>query len=283
MSAVSLFFSNSASRGPGKVVNNLIHGLLSLNYEVLENIYRPDALVGCLQLVPNFTVLPPQRTVFGPNLFVLPDEITKKTFDNNLKHLVVPSLWVKNVYETFPEVNSCTIDVWPVGINTDEWDLSKNKKEKHGLLYVKNRGERDILLVKKLLAKAGVTFDVIEYGNYKEEELKKACESASFAVLLTGTESQGIAYMQILSSGIPCYVFNVDTWNNEGKSKNYSASSVPYFDGRCGTIANTVSVSHFQDFLQKLNNYQPRDYILENHTLETSAAAYIEILKKYDK
>lgn len=283
MSVVSLFFSNSTTRGPGKVVNNLIHGLLSLNHEVLENIYRPDALIGCLQLVQNFSVLPPGRTVFGPNLFVLPNELTKKTFDNNLKHLIVPSRWVKDLYETFLEVENCTIDVWPVGINTDEWKPSVNKKENHGILYVKNRGDRDVLLVKKLLTKSGVTFDVIEYGKYKEEELLKACRTASFAVLLTGTESQGIAYMQILSSDIPCYVFNVNSWNNEGKCKNYSASSVPYFDEKCGEIASTVSVLHFQEFLKKLKNYSPRDYILKNHTLEASAAAYVEILKKYVK
>lgn len=283
MSKISLLYQNSdIERGPSKVANNLKKGLENLGHTVNVNKIENN-LIGCLQVVENMEFLP-DSTVFGPNLFVLPSDFPKKIFEQRIKHLVCPSNWVKNIYQTFSQItdNNVTVDVWSVGIETNLWIKSENKEKKFGILYVKNRGERDVYLIKKLLEKSDVQYQIFEYGNYKEEELFAACKKASFAVLLTSTESQGIAYMQILSCDIPCYVFNKTFWDNEGKSMiKYPASSVPYFSEECGMLAETVSISHFKEFLSKLDSFSPRKYILENHTLEQSAEKYLNILLKY--
>jgi hypothetical protein len=125
-------------------------------------------------------------------------------------------------------------------------------------------------------------FEIIEYGSYKEEQLKNLCSRSKFAVLLTGTESQGIAYMNILSMNIPCFVFNNPTWTHE-KDKNIkcNASSVPYFDEKCGIISKDVDLKLFKFFLEKVynNDFSPRNYILQNHTLKMSAQKYVDLLK----
>jgi len=93
---------------------------------------------------------------------------------------------------------------------------------------------------------------------------------------LNGTESQGIAYMEILSSGIPCYVFNRNIFSY--KSYSCLASSVPYFSEECGIISDDLDFNKFDDFLNKIDLFNPRKYILENHTLEISARNYIRLL-----
>ncbi|HEY9708930.1 MAG TPA: hypothetical protein V6D48_12080, partial [Oculatellaceae cyanobacterium] len=59
-------------------------------------------------------------------------------------------------------------------------------------------------------------------------------------------------------------------------------SSVPYWDERCGVKFKDISEfpTQLEEFLDKLNRQQfaPRNYILENLTLEKCAQHYVEIL-----
>jgi hypothetical protein len=71
---------------------------------------------------------------------------------------------------------------------------------------------------------------------------------------------------------IPIYVLDTKLWNNY-----FPATSVPYFDNRCGFIE--INLNNLDLFYDKLQEFNPRQYILENHTLMTSAQKYIDILK----
>lgn len=105
-------------------------------------------------------------------------------------------------------------------------------------------------------------------------------------VFLCEHETQGFAYLQALSSGVP-----ILAWDRGGfwKDPNYypdlvqfsPVSSIPYFDPRCGDRFND-----FPDFVKKLpafvdavtrRAYRPRDYVLDNLTLAARASAYLEL------
>jgi len=119
---------------------------------------------------------------------------------------------------------------------------------------------------------------VLKYGHYSETELLKSIRESKFCVLLTGTESQGIAYMEILSSNVPCYVINKPYWENSDNTIIHPACSTPYFDDTCGVIAENYE--KFEYFLDNLESFEPRSYILENHTLVQSAQEYLKLLEK---
>ena len=271
---IKLYYSNDSHRGPGAVVQNLRRGLESIGAELVDD--NPD-YEGYLQRVPQRPVSP-ETTLYGPNLVVLPTE-APELYRNTVS--VVPSDWVKSLYERYDFVNPDNVHVWSVGIDTDKWAQLAIEKTQDCLVYSKGRSARDELLVEKILTKNKLSYQILRYGSYQEQQLERACDRSRFAVLLTGTESQGIAYMQILSKNLPCYVFNSNTWKSEDKTVAVPATSVPYFDSTCGEVTDDIDLEHFAAFVEKAKTrkYTPRKYILKNHTLQASAHRYLELLK----
>lgn len=282
--SVNLIYQNDSHRGPGKVVQNLKAGLEKIGVSIHQDYdSRPWKYTGCLQFCYPETLTSYANSkrpiLLGPNLFVLPPDNPSlcKLFD----HFVVPSQWVKTKYEEFDLMKGKHLYVWSVGINTDEWSMPDFQSEDtlDCFIYFKNRSEQDLAVVEAICRKFNLKYKVIKYGNYQEEELKQLCDMSRFCILLTGTESQGIAYMQILSTNTPCYVFNNPVWKSEDGKETAQASSVPYFDERCGYITNNVELTHFKEFMEKVSEFSPRDYVVENHTLEKSAQKYYNLLR----
>lgn len=266
---VGIFANNfSTNNGPGKVVNNLLSGLKKINIEFSINTICE--LNGCLQPT-NFNFLP-SSTLIGPNIMVLPKDMPFiwKMF----RYHVSPSVYVKDIYSTFKEVENCQIDIWPVGIDTEKFsDRQKNIKYDF-LVYFKNRKQEELDQVIDFLNKNKLSYKVLKYGTYNEAEFLTLLSECKSCVLLTHTESQGIAYMEILSTNTPCVVYSIET------KYNMPHSSVPYFDTRCGIKTDNINENIIHDFLKSYDNYSPREYIVENHTLEKSAQNYINLLKK---
>lgn len=294
MTKVWLHYNNT-NYGPGGVVRNLKKGLQIHGIDLVKKPNKANYL-GCLQDPGTLFTFLPENTLMGPNLFVLPSEsphITKK-FNN----FVVPSNWVKHLYKRYPEMNDKNIHVWSVGIDTDEWTPSENKPEYDCFVYVKN-SSKELLndTIEQLKVMNQSVGGVLHYGYYNEHNLKELCDKCRYAVLLTDTESQGLAYMEILSTDTPCFVSNQSVWHYTGRSQQVSApaSSVPYFDSKCGqkivrkdrNILFVDEADHetFLFFLDMLNQgkYNPRGYIIQNHTLSTAAHKYVDILKEIGK
>ena len=283
---VLLVYENGTARGPGKLVRNLTKGLEAIGVDVVTTTTTSNHQhhVGVTQFCEPELLNGWHQTkrpiLLGPNLFVLPTDnpVLCKMFND----FTVPSQWVKELYERFELMKGKkNITVWPVGIDTEEW---KPKQPVEHILdcfiYFKNRTEQDLRMVEALCNKNNLRYKVLKYGNYQEHELKRLCEEARFVILLTGTESQGIAYMEILSTDTPAYVFNSPTWKSDDDSVSAPASSVPYWDStRCGMLASNDN-NNFEDFLHSLDSFSPRDYILEHHTLELSAREYFNLLIK---
>ena len=269
MNEIGLFFDNiSNNNGPGKVAGNLVKGLHMLGVNVKIN--EHTIVNGCLQVCSAYDSLP-DYTLVGPNIFVEP---TKN--DLRFLHHVVPGQWVKPYYYSYPELKHITIDIWPVGIDTDIFNVTKNITQ-DCFIYFKNRSNYDLEVLKELLNKRGLKYSVLEYGKYNEKQLLETCTASNFCILLTGTESQGIAYMEILSCNVPCLVFNMPQWIYGRHC--FPATSVPYFSDQCGFITNTMD--GIELFFNNINQYSPREYILSNHTLIDGANNYLNILEKY--
>lgn len=288
---VLLLYANSSHRGPGMVVKNLTKGLehIGLQYSSYD-VPKASEMIGVLQychpkLLNSYHQMN-ESVLMGPNLFVLPTDNPSlcKMFNN----FVVPSQWVKDLYFQFDLMKDKNIEVWPVGIDTDEWPTYPNMycdmkgEEPDCFIYFKNRSEQDLAIVEAICRKFGLKYKTIKYGSYDESELKVLSYNSKFAILCTGTESQGIAYMQILSTNTPCYVFNSPTWKSEDGQHSCPASSVPYWDERCGYKTDKVDLEHFKDFLNKIENkaFSPREYIIENYTLEKAAKNYYNLLRR---
>jgi glycosyltransferase involved in cell wall biosynthesis len=183
---------------------------------------------------------------------------------------------------------------WPVGINTEQWaPVPLECKDIDILLYDKVRWEHDryenelIAPIKSCLEQRGLKIAVIPYGSYLEEEFHSLLARSRAMVFLCEHETQGIAYQQALSCEVPILAWDRGGfWQDPSyfphKVKFTPVSSVPYWDDRCGVKFKDISEfpTKLEEFLDKLKaqSLAPRDYILENLTLEKCAQQYIEIL-----
>ena len=259
------------TNGPGKVAINLIKGLKKLGLDVVEN--QEGDMTGCLaSWSPRFKDLP-SETLVGPNLVVIPPD--DPTIWSHFKNFVVPCQWVKDKYERFSLTQKTKIHTWAVGIDTELFCPS-DKKEIDCFLYFKNGSQENRQKVIDTLEKRRISFVEFKYGGYSETDFIKTVQKCRFCILITDTESQGIAYQEILSMGLPCYVINKPFWDYYPQF-SCPSTSVPYFDTRCGFVC--TDLSYFENFLSVVNLFEPREYILDNLTLEKSASEYVKLLE----
>lgn len=207
-----------------------------------------------------------------------------------IKHVLVPCQWYADMCRTgWPSV-----EAWPVGIDTDVWAPAPNgAKTTDVLVYDKVRWEHDryeaelIEPVRAKLRASGRSFQEMRYGNYKETDYKAALERCRAMIFLCEHESQGIAAQQALASGVPVFA-----WDRGGpwQDPKYfphqvqyegGVSSVPYWDERCGM--KFIDAASFESGWDKFwtgvraDEFRPRDYVLDELTLEKRALEYYEI------
>jgi hypothetical protein len=264
--------NTSVVRGPQKVFTNLIKGLDLLKIEYTIN--RVSEFNGCLNNHRYFWPNLPENTLMGPNLVVNPPDDAE--LFSRFKNILVPSNMVMDNYKKFDETKLTNFFVHATGIDTDFWDIKKSI-DRDCLIYFKNRNEEELENLKRILDEKNISYYVLKYGSYHEEQLKEILTKVKFTILLTNTESQGIGYMEILSTNTPCFVFN--KIYDDGVLRG---ESVQYFNSKCGVIYNGSVSSDmfvkFDEFLDSIDSFEPRNYIINDFTLLKSAKKYVSFL-----
>lgn len=284
--------------GLDKVFINLCLGLdkLGVKYEInlpFKEIKDDDLIgvLGCGRSCLNGYDRP-NPIVAGIGLMTHPSEWSTLCADYPVVKYLQHSTWANDVYKPYFG-DRCHI--WPVGIDTEKWqDNLMTPKTTDFLIYNKIMWNYEItskeLLdpIRQLLTSKGLTFTELRYGFYKPQEYQKALEYCRSMIFLCEHESQGIAYQECLSSNVPilawdqgeCLDPNRFVWG----MPHIPATSVPYWDDRCGVKFKDINdlSDQLEIFLSKLyaNEFAARDYILENLTLEKCARDFVNILEK---
>jgi glycosyltransferase involved in cell wall biosynthesis len=126
----------------------------------------------------------------------------------------------------------------------------------------------------------------LRYGSYREAEFEGLLKRCRAMIFLCEHETQGLAYQQALSAGVPILAWDrggywQDPTYYPARAKYGPVSSVPYWDERCGTRFSDIKdfESRLEVFLAALteDRFHPREFILEGLTLEACAQKYVEI------
>jgi hypothetical protein len=142
--------------------------------------------------------------------------------------------------------------------------------------------------VRARLRKEGRSFTELRYGSYQEEDYQDALARSRAMIFLCQNESQGIAYQQALSCGVPVFAWDPGgPWRDPDyyphRVQFESVSSVPYWDHRCGArFADTAAfAAGWDEFWAGCNakKFDPRGFVLDNLTLEQRALQYYEIAR----
>jgi glycosyltransferase involved in cell wall biosynthesis len=284
-------------QSPGGVMMiaiNLMKGLDSLGTPYRFNDYKyihqhPEE-IACIIGKPHLLFEKKWRNpiIFGAGIYSHPVEFPN-LFEQypNVKRVLVPGEWMMKMFEPF---YGDKVVSWPVGIDTNYWKPGKGNKIFDFLIYDKIRWEYpkyETGLIKpliKVLDQQGLSYHFIRYGNYTHHELKEKLSVSKAVIFLCEHETQGIAYQQMLSANLPMLAWDrggfwQDPYYYPHKVKYQPVNSAPYWDERCGLKFKDADdfKEKLTSFLSKLNEFKPREYILENLTLEICAKKYLQI------
>ena len=185
------------------------------------------------------------RAMTGVGVIGFPDQWPAMFEETRISCHLQACEWAAAYYRPY---YGSRVRIWPVGIDTDACAPgSARAREFDFLVYNKLRwpqelpepGLRDRVLAE--LQRRGLTYFEIGYGRYPKgrENSYHALLGRSRAMLfLCENETQGIAYNEALSMGVPMLAWNPRRWLDPNRHAHQlgdcPASSVPYWDERCG-------------------------------------------------
>lgn len=233
--------------------------------------------------------------IFGAGIFSHPVERPDifKEFPT-LKLVLVPGQWMLSMFAPY---YPSQVKSWAVGIDTDKWsDTAKKEPKFDFLIYDKVRWRHDefeidlINPIYQLLDKYSLSHQTIRYGSYEPQNLLEKLKHTKAVIFLCEHETQGQAYQQILATNTPILAWDrggywQDPYYYPTKVLYQPVSSVPYWDYRCGLKFNGIEdfETILMRFLDQRAQFEPRNFILENLTLEKSAQNYLDIFMEVEK
>ena len=276
------YWGHSATmNGPHKVVDNLIKSLdqEKIDYAINEEKYEHNFLIQYDAIAhEKHSKIEQETTIIGPQVWLF-DGYGQFLIENQnyYKKLIAPSQWVKNKFINKFNLPENKVAVWPVGI--EEFDNIREPSY-DCLIYFKRRNESELSSVKTFLVSRGLSYRMVEYGGYDEIGFRNLINQAKFCFLINGTESQGIAVQEIMSMGVPIIAWDIEEWLDQGEAYRVPATSVPFWDERCGEKFYSIDKLEetFNNFYARINDYDPKAYVKENLSFESSVKTLLDIL-----
>lgn len=236
----------------------------------------------------NSALYPKKKFIFGPHFSVFPDK--RLSVINNINKNAVyiqPSEWVCKLWSYFKEIQHIPLKQLCFPVNTEKFiplNIKTHLTRKKVFIYFKRRKSEELSFLKTFLHNKNIEFKVFDYvKRYDEEDYLKYLQESKYGIILDAHESQGFAIEEALSCDVPLLVWNVRSLNQE-EGINYPdipATSIPYWDNRCGEYfyKEEEFEGKYKEFMNKLDTYKPREYVLENLCIDKCAENFKKLIK----
>jgi len=216
-----------------------------------------------------------KKLIVGPVLAISPHDVDGILLDDAIDILIVPSQWVKKfwIYEA-PEIEH-KIVVWAVGV--DSYPL-ENIPRDTVLIYEKNAPRALCKDIKNTLDNQHISYEIIRYGQYTHNEYMTLLDHTQVMIVLSPSESQGIALLEAWMKDVPTFVWNQGFWEYQGHHWKDAKISAPYLSDACGaffTERNDFEVT-WNIFYAGRNRYTPREYAMSRFTHKNIAEDFLE-------
>lgn len=231
------------------------------------------------------SLYPNTKFLFGPHFSIFPDEkLLKIKGENHVLNLL--SEWVANIWKNNPLCKNINIKCIPFGVDTERFNEIKPWNQRNKVfLYTKHRNSDDLNKIQHFLQYKNVEYKIFDYHRrYNENEYIDYLHDSKYAIILDAHESQGFGIQEALSCNVPLFVWSVKSMNQEAGQnyQDFPATSIPYWEERCGEYFHEFEEieSKFELFLSKLelDNYRPREYILENLSMEICEKKMMDLI-----
>ncbi len=265
--------------GITSIYSNSLNNIDLSNYDV---VYSPSQPI-------NVNNYPNTKFIFGPHFSVFPQEHQMQLITGKNSIYIQPSDWVKNLWYSFSFcLQNIRIKTLPFGVDTDTFNEIKPISERNNVfIYFKRRKQIELNFIQSFLKKNGYNPIVFDYVNrYSESEYINYLHNSKFGIWLDAHESQGFALQEALSCNVPLLVWSVTSMNQEegGNYNDIPASSIPYWDDRCGEFfTDAINLeSTFNKLVKNIDTYKPRDYILDNLSIKKCSEQFINLVNSFN-
>ena len=197
---------------------------------------------------------------------------------------IQPSEWVVKLWKDYTVCNNLKIKVLPFGVETEKFTEIKPINERNKVfIYYKSRAPQDLEFIKYFLNNKNIEYTVFScYDKYNEDDYLNYLHDSIYGIWVDAHESQGFALEEALSCNVPLFVWNIKSMNQEYNStyNDIPATTIPYWDERCGEFFynNNDIEEKFNLFLSRINTYKPREYVLENLSMEECEKKLIKLV-----
>ena len=243
-------------------------------------IYSPSSPIDSSQY-------PSKKFIFGPHFSVFPDNRLLSINNINKNSIYIqPSKWAADTWRNFNVEKIIPIREFPFPVEIEKFCPNQHSQKNEIFIYFKRRKPEELECVKQFLNKKNITYKIFDYvKKYNEEDYLKCLQNAKYGIIIDAHESQGFAIEEALSCNVPLLVWNVNFMSQEYGS-NYSnipCTNIAYWDNRCGEYFYKLEEFEktYNEFINKLESYSPRKYILENLSPQKCGERFIELVNSF--
>lgn len=285
-----------APAGQMRMFLNLCKGLDQIGVPYRKNDYDyikqyPEELACILGKENVLNKLPWKNPIlYGPNVYDHPLEDPDLLERLPIKRILIASEWFRKMCE--PAWGPLIV-LWRGGVDTNLWTPGTRKDKPIDILLYDKLKKNDEHHRKELLSpirdelqRHGLKILTLQYGFYQETRFRTLLKKSKAAIFLSEHETQGLARLQAHSADVPVLAWEPGGfWKNPAyypdKVRFSPVSSVPDWDDRCGVKFKGIDDfrERLEEFLDALGGkrFAPREYILENFTLDKCAREYVRI------
>jgi hypothetical protein len=263
----------------------------NVRFTIIDNVYQInnydlnnyDAVLSPCEPI-DISKYPNVKFIFGPQFSVFPDSRLEQIKSNRCVYNLL-SDWVINVWKQFPICNNLNLAALPFGVDTEKFIENKSIQERNNIMvYFKHRNPVDLLFIENYFKNKNIEYSVFSYDKrYDENDYIHYLQKSKFCVWIDAHESQGFALQEALSCNVPLLVWNITSMNQEYGSnyQNFPATTTSYWDDTCGEKFYNINDFElkYNKLIENINNYKPREFILENLSVEKCENNLIKLIK----
>jgi glycosyltransferase involved in cell wall biosynthesis len=227
------------------------------------------------------------RLIVGPNLLELPSEAEELMSAPEIDAVVVPSEWIRKVYELDCPALAGRVALWPAGVDTGYWSPARRQRRRAPRAFVFHKAREvtrspghEAKAAAEQLRERGFDVTVLLYGRFTQRGYRSILRECDLGVVFGHSESQGLALAEAWSVGVPTLVRTYPEVPIGGRT--FACSAAPYLSASTGAFfADAQQLASLLDRWRELApDLDPRGWVLANMTDEICARAYLALATK---
>lgn len=254
----------------------------SVNYINKIDLTEFDAIYSPCNAI-DVSKYPNTKFIFGPQFSVFPENTLNQIKGPKTAYNLL-SQWVIDIWKLFPVCNNLNLVALPFGVDSHKFINNKSIRERNKIMvYFKHRNPADLNLIIQFLQNKNLDYAIFSYDKkYNENDYIQYLQNSKFCIWIDAHESQGFALQEALSCDVPLLVWNVTSMDQEYGSgyQKLKATTTSYWDNKCGEVfynINDFEVT-YNKFIENIDNYKPREFILDNLSIEVCENRLIEFI-----